>query len=87
MVNALKSRYPVKVILDVFKIPKSTYYRWKCKNYELDSIEEKVKYICHKHNYTYGYRKVTAELNKFSEIKLTTKSTKNYAGKWIELSR
>lgn len=68
MVNALKSRYPVKVILDVFKIPKSTYYRWKCKNYELDSIEEKVKYICHKHNYTYGYRKVTAELNKFSEI-------------------
>lgn len=68
VVNALKSRYPVKVILDVFKIPKSTYYRWKCKNYELDSIEEKVKYICHKHNYTYGYRKVTAELNKFSEI-------------------
>lgn len=73
VVNALKSIYPVKVILEVFNIPKSTYYRWKCKNYELDSIEEKVKYICHKHNYTYGYRKVTTELNKHSVKKVNHK--------------
>ena len=40
VVNALKSRYPVKVILEVFNIPKYTYYRWKCKNYELSSIKK-----------------------------------------------
>jgi len=34
----------------------------------VNSIERETKSICHKHNYTYGYRKVTAELNKFSEI-------------------
>ncbi|XVL34015.1 hypothetical protein AAA447_01250 [Staphylococcus equorum] len=37
----MKSSYPVKVILEVFNIPKFTYYRWKRKNYEVDSVEEK----------------------------------------------
>ena len=73
VVNALKLSFPVKVILEVFNIPKSTYYRWKRKNYEVDSVEEKTKYICHKHNYTYGYRKVTAELNKHSVKKVNHK--------------
>lgn len=73
VVNALKLSFPVKVILEVFNIPKSTYYRWKRKNYEVDSVEEKTKYICHKHNYTYGYRKVTTELNKHSVKKVNHK--------------
>lgn len=42
VVNALKLSFPVKVILEVFNIPKSTYYRWKRKNYEADSVEEKL---------------------------------------------
>lgn len=72
-VEALKSRYSVKLILDIFNIPKSNYYRWKRKNCEIDLAVEEIKYICHKHNYTYGYRKVSAELNKYSAKKVNHK--------------
>ncbi len=70
MVESLKSRYSVKLILDIFNIPKSNYYRWKRKNCEIDLAVEEIKSICRKRNYTYGYRKVTAELNKYSEEKI-----------------
>ncbi|UBV38875.1 transposase (plasmid) [Staphylococcus xylosus] len=42
---------------------------------------KKIKYICHKHNYTYGYRKVIAELNKFSEIIVSHKKYKKLCRK------
>ncbi|MDK9843368.1 IS3 family transposase [Staphylococcus equorum] len=73
VVEALESKYTVKMILEVFNIHKSTYYRWKCKKHETNSELEAIKSICHKHKYTYGYRKVTAELNKFSKEKINHK--------------
>ena len=42
LVDQLKHKYSVKMILDVLEIPKSIYYRWKHKNYKNDDLTEKV---------------------------------------------
>jgi putative transposase len=64
VVEELKSMYSVQLILEIFNISKSSYYRWKHKYDEIDPIEEEIKSICQQYKYTYGYRKVTSLLNK-----------------------
>lgn len=75
----MKPKYIVKMILKVFNITKTIYYRWKQKKNEVNPELEEIKAICHKHKFTYGYRNMTAEFNKFSEKKSIIKSTKTYA--------
>lgn len=64
LVNELKNKYSVKLILETLNIPKSNYYRWKNKVSKIDEVEIKIKKICKDYKFTYGYRKVTALVNK-----------------------
>ena len=63
LVDQLKVKYSIKLILEVLNIPKSTYYRWKNKTYKNDTVTQKVIELCEANNYTYGYRKITALIN------------------------
>ena len=62
LVNVLKSKYTVKVILEALVFPKSNYYRWKNKNFSISEDEREIIEVCKKHRFTYGYRKITALL-------------------------
>lgn len=57
---------PIVLILDLFKVSKSTYYRWK-KNYKQDDgltlNEETIITKCKETNYEYGYRIISGILN------------------------
>lgn len=64
LVNDLKSKYTVKVILEALDIPKSNYYRWKNKDFSISEDEREIIELCKKHRFTYGYRKITALLNR-----------------------
>ncbi|QQC96534.1 IS3 family transposase [Mammaliicoccus sciuri] len=64
LVNELKSKYTVKVILEALDIPKSNYYRWKNKDFSISEDEREIIELCMKHRFTYGYRKITALLNR-----------------------
>ncbi|MCG1697827.1 IS3 family transposase [Staphylococcus epidermidis] len=63
LVDQLKVKYSIKLILEVLNIPKSTYYRWKNKTYKNDTVTQKVIELCKANHYTYGYRKITALIN------------------------
>ncbi|ERF48517.1 hypothetical protein N039_12610 [Staphylococcus sp. EGD-HP3] len=60
LVNELKSKYTISLILDILNIPKSNYYRWKNKKIKMSEDETEIIKICKEHKFTYGYRKVTA---------------------------
>ncbi|WP_369352114.1 IS3 family transposase [Staphylococcus epidermidis] len=63
LVDQLKVKYSIKLILEVLNIPKSTYYRWKNKTHKNDTVTQKVIELCKANHYTYGYRKITALIN------------------------
>ncbi|UXR78211.1 IS3 family transposase [Staphylococcus sp. IVB6227] len=67
LVDELKHRHPVKLILEVLNVPKSNYYRWKNKKKTEDTTVKKVKELCEDNHYTYGYRKITALMNQASK--------------------
>ncbi|EGQ0427464.1 IS3 family transposase [Staphylococcus aureus] len=63
LVDQLKVKYSIKLLLKVLNIPKSTYYRWKNKTHKNDTVTQKVIELCKANHYTYGYRKITALIN------------------------
>ncbi|WP_426450839.1 IS3 family transposase [Staphylococcus xylosus] len=73
LVNQLKHKYSIKMILDVLEIPKSTYYRWKHKNNEKDKVTQKIIELCEENNFTYGYRKITALINQLYSASINHK--------------
>src|SRR5690606_3286270 len=64
LVNELKSKYTVKLILEALDIPKSNYCRWKNKDSSISEDEREIIELCKKHRFTYGYRKITTCLNR-----------------------
>ncbi|WP_414738615.1 IS3 family transposase, partial [Macrococcoides caseolyticum] len=40
------------------------YYRWKNKDFSISEDEREIIELCKKHRFTYGYRKITALLNR-----------------------
>ncbi len=63
LVDQLKVKYSIKLLLKVLNIPKSTYCRWKNKTHKNDTVTQKVIELCKANHYTYGYRKITALIN------------------------
>ena len=64
-VESLKSRYSVCLIRSCLGISRSTYYQWKvCLEMKAeDVIKTIIGQLCKKHNFTYGYRKITHLIN------------------------
>ncbi len=67
IVEQLKNKYSIKLILKVLEVPKSNYYRWKNRKKEDDKITPMVVELCEANNYTYGYRKITALINRLTQ--------------------
>lgn len=42
LVDQLKVKYSIKLLLKVLNIPKSTYYRWKNKTHKNDTVTQKL---------------------------------------------
>ncbi|KFL86283.1 HTH-like domain protein [Bacillus cereus] len=60
-----KNKITVKELCNVLELPRSTFYRWLQRTEDLkDGIEEKIKDVCLRHKFRYGYRRVTATLRK-----------------------
>jgi putative transposase len=57
---------PVKLLCTWFNIPRSTYYRWMKKSpaSSKEALVERIRTLCVKHKFRYGYRKITALLRK-----------------------
>ena len=64
LVNELKSKYTVKLILEALDVLKSNYYRWKNKDFSTSKDKREIIELCKKHRFTYGYRKITVLLNR-----------------------
>lgn len=64
IVEEHKHMIPIKEILTIFGVRKSTYYRWKSKEqqglYHMSDKERIVVRLCKENKFRYGYRKITA---------------------------
>ena len=46
LVKSLKLKYNVNLILEVLNIPKSSYYRWKNKDFKMAESEYEIIKLC-----------------------------------------
>lgn len=67
LVDSLKITMPIREICHHLGVPRSTYYRWKKESQRGTSkqaIERRIGELCQVHKFRYGYRKITALLNR-----------------------
>lgn len=62
LVSSMKGKMTVTELCSIFKIPRSTYYRWlkNKKLGELTDLELEIQRLCLENTYRYGYGKITA---------------------------
>ncbi len=74
LVSSMKGKITVTELCRLFQIPRSTYYRWlKDKNIgELTELELDIQRLCLENKYRYGYRKITALLNREKKVSKNT---------------
>lgn len=74
LINEYKDKIKIIEILNLFDIPKSTYYRWKknINNNDLSKNEIEVIKLCKENKFRYGYRKITALIRKNRPINKNT---------------
>ncbi|MCO4292186.1 IS3 family transposase [Solitalea sp. MAHUQ-68] len=64
--EGLRHRYPLKLLLDILKMARSSYY-YHLKTRSIldkhDAAENQIKAIYHRHKGRYGYRRITLEMN------------------------
>ncbi len=63
----LKKTMTVTKICRLLNIPRSTYYRWReqyTNEMKKTDLENKIGLLCKKHQFTYGYRKITGTFAK-----------------------
>lgn len=76
LVEEYRGVVPIKDILNLFGIPKSTYYRWtkqeQAETYDYSANELRVIELCKENKYRYGYRKITALIRKERRINKNT---------------
>ncbi|WP_374989650.1 IS3 family transposase (plasmid) [Priestia megaterium] len=73
VVEELKDKIPVYQICQYLDIPRSTYYRWRQQEQSERTkkkkwMEQQIGKQCRKHKFRYGYRKITALLNRTMKI-------------------
>lgn len=73
VVDELKDKIPVYQICQYLNIPRSTYYRWRQQGKSEKAkkkkwIEQQIGEQCRTHKFRYGYRKITALLNRTMKI-------------------
>ena len=64
LVNAFKNKLSITWLCDYFGVARSTYYHWTKSCSKKDDRIDKIKQLCEKHRFTYGYRKITYLLRK-----------------------
>lgn len=64
----------VSELCRLFEVPRATYYRWKNKDNldKLTAVEREINRLCVENKFRYGYRKITALLNKSIKISKNT---------------
>lgn len=64
----------VSAFCQMFKLARSTFYRWKKQGHQpkRQGLIDLISSLCEAHQYTYGYRKITALLRK--EMKMNYKT-------------
>lgn len=74
LVSSMKGKMTVTELCDLFKIPRSTYYGWlKNKKFgKLTELELDIQKLCLENKYRYGYRKITALLNRKRKVSKNT---------------
>jgi putative transposase len=73
VVEELKDKMPVYQICQHLDIPRSTYYRWRKQEQSERTkkkkwMEQQIGEQCQQHKFRYGYRKITALLNRTMKI-------------------
>ncbi len=68
--EAIRGELSVKQACALLGIARATYYRWKAtyETKQADPIVEKIRQLCKQHKFRYGYRKITALLQKEQSI-------------------
>ncbi|QOS97467.1 IS3 family transposase [Brevibacterium sp. JNUCC-42] len=65
VIHELHKSFTIKELCFILGIPRSTYYRWRQRNWHYkDEIERAVIALCEKHKRRYGYRRITAAVRK-----------------------
>ena len=66
VIQELRQRYPLALVLDIAQIPRSTFYYYNGKHRKQDKYaraKTEISIIYHENKGRYGYRRVTAELH------------------------
>lgn len=74
LVSRMKGEMTVTELCSLFNIPRSTYYRWLNNKTlgTLTSLELDIQKLCIENGYRYGYRKITATLNRKRNVSKNT---------------
>nr|WP_148466497.1 IS3 family transposase [Paenibacillus sp. GM2] len=69
-VESVRSEVSVKQACEWIGVPRATYYRWRAEyeNRPEDHMVEKIRELCIQHKYRYGYRKITALLQREDKV-------------------
>lgn len=58
LVDAFKEKYSVSMICECMGVPRSTYYRWRKKDFSQTELEKQIIAICEQLKYRVGHRTV-----------------------------
>ncbi|WHY75060.1 IS3 family transposase [Fictibacillus enclensis] len=69
LVDLFKEKYTIAMICEGLKVPRSTYYRWKNKSWDLTPLEQQILALCKAFKYRIGHRMVRDLLYKDHQMK------------------
>ncbi|QRY36295.1 IS3 family transposase [Bacillus sp. PDNC022] len=72
--ETVKNQVSISAFCQMFELARSSFYRWKKQNHQpkKQKLIELISSLCESYQYTYGYRKITALLQK--EMKMNHKT-------------